>query len=515
MANILTTFKKALINQMKSSISANTARYYAFAANPVPNSDGNVPTLDKNDHDNIFESTWRLLFGKKLTSDNIISMTRKIVWESNTVYTEYDNLNNNLANSNFFVMVPSDPGQYKHVYKVLNNANGVPSTVVPDLQQTTPFTKSDGYTWKYMYSISDSVYSTFLHNDYIPLTPNSTISTAAYNNTGIDRIEVINGGSGYDCYHNGTIRAVVNSTLVQIEDLASGDNSFYTNNSIYIFNNASPTAQLHIINDYVSNVSGKWVYLETSANVATITPAVTQYKISPRVLFDTDATMAPHAYTTINTSANSIESVVIVDAGLGITRASATIVSNTVFGSGANIQCVVPPPGGHGFDAEAELGIDCVGISFTFDGSELSTIPTNIGYNRIGILVDPYALTIPGATKGSVISDSTFNQLFIANVSDSTVFTNNDIVIGQTSGAKGIVAFSNSTQVYIIGDKTFVNTETIISTTSLENTTININKYPDIYAKDLYPIYTQNINDVERETNQTELFKILIPIATE
>lgn len=511
MGNILNTFKKSLINNILTSVSANTTRYYAFAANPIPN-DGDIPTLDTDDYNNLFISDWTLLFGKKISNTDIVPMTRKIEWTSNTVYDAYDNSANNLSNSEFFVVIPSGPGTYRHIYKCLNNANGLPSTVVPDLQQTTAFTKSDGYTWKYMYSISDAVYTKFEHSDYIPITSNSVVSSTAKYTNGVDRVDIINAGSGYNSYHSGIIKSVANSTVLQIENTASNDNDFYTNNAIYIYNTTSATAQLIVIENYIANLSGKWVHLETNANTNSITPSVTQYSISPRVVFDTNGDKPTSAYTTINPSSNSINSIVIIDNGYGITRASATIVSNSIFGTGANVKCVVGPPGGHGHDVISELGIEGMGISFSFNGTETENIPTNILYNRIGLLVDPYNADSPNNSKGSIYTDITFDQLLVANVSDSTVFTVTDTVVGQSSNAKGIVVFSNTTQICIAGDMYFQNNEIIISANTAEFTTININKYGDIYAKDLYPVYTQNITDVERIDNQQELFKIFIQL---
>jgi hypothetical protein len=243
MGNILSSYKKGVIEDIVNSISGNTARYYAFAANPVASSNG-VAAVCKDDYSNIFGNNWYLLFGKRLANTDIAPVIRKIEWTANTVYTRYDNMANNLANSSYYVAVtPAIPGELYHIYKCIDNANGANSTVAPDLQQASSFTKSDGYTWRYIYSISSANYSKFAVSDYMPVFANNTIVTNAKNYQGVEVVPVVNAGNGYISYHDGTIRTVVNSTLIEISANASTDNGFYVNNGIYIYNNLVATKQ--------------------------------------------------------------------------------------------------------------------------------------------------------------------------------------------------------------------------------------------------------------------------------
>jgi hypothetical protein len=85
-------------------------------------------------------------------------------------------------------------------------------------------------------------------------------------------------------------------------------------------------------------------------------------------------------------------------------------------------------------------------------------------------------------------------------------------LVGQSSKARGTVAFSNSTVVYLTGDKTFANAEYVISSNTNQTTQIIINTLGDIYTKDLSPIYIQNIIDVTRNSSQTEKYKLIVEI---
>jgi hypothetical protein len=113
-----------------------------------------------------------------------------------------------LFDANFFVITD----EY-NVYKCIDNRNAAntvaASTTKPTGTSTTAFTTADGYTWKYMYSISAADVLKFVSTDFIPVktlgsNPGSTDSyynqylvEAAAVNGGISNIVVTAGGSGY------------------------------------------------------------------------------------------------------------------------------------------------------------------------------------------------------------------------------------------------------------------------------------------------------------------------------
>lgn len=506
----LSAFKQSFVNELVDSITNTYSYYYAFASDPVPNANG-IPTLTEDDLTKIQNVMWPMMFGKKLGAGDIRPMVNNITWTTNTVYTRYDNTVNSLANANFYVIVEPDTlGGYYNVYKCIDNANGGYSTYQPDQIQLGTFEKDDGYKWRYVYSVSTAVYEKFATADYLPVYANDTVVASANEYSGVEVTVIANSGSNYNAYHDGTVRSVVNSTVIQIESTASSDNNFYVNNAIYLFNNGSPSAQLRTIVSYVSNNSGKWVYLGTAANTSIITAGITEYKISPRVAFDTDGTIEPSAYSVVNTSSNSIANVIMIETGTQITRATATIVSNSSYGTGANLYCIVPPPGGHGANPKSELFTRAVAFAFEFANSEANTILTSCQYNKIGILKNPYIMNSDTTKNATPFTTATFSQMLEANT--TAAFSNGEIVTGNTSGAKAAVVFSNSTYIYLAGDKDFSNGEYIVSANGTLSAQITINNIGNIFTKDITPIYTQNINDVVRAADQTEQFKVIIQI---
>jgi len=511
MGQLLPGFKKSIVDEIIDNISTNTSHYYAFASHPVAYTAG-TPNTAQSDIESSFLNSWTMMFGKKLSNTNIVPMITNIPWTTNTVYTKYDNTSNTLSNSQFYVvMPPGQPGGTYNIFKCLNNANGAASTEPPDQIQPQSFTKSDEYTWRYIYSISSSNYTKFATDDYVPVYSDPSIVLSAYDYSGVEVVMISNSGVGYNAYNDGIVRGVISSNLIQIESTASTDNNFYTGSAIYIYNISTATSQLRVVSQYVSNLSGNWISLDRPANTTNITPSITQYKISPQVKFDTDGDVEPVAYSVVNTFANSISSIIIIEPGYGISRANVAIVSNTTYGTGANVYAIVPPPGGHGFNPAIELDTKAIGISFSFNKSEANTISANCLYNKIGILKNPYALT-GNAQKGILYTTANFDQLLVANVNPSAQFSNGEIVVGQTSGALGRVVFSNTTQVHLVGDKQFSNGEFIVSSNGSVSTTIDINRLGDIYAKDINPLYVQNIDNTVRTDTQSETFKIVISI---
>lgn len=508
MALLLPNYKCAIIYDLIETIAADASRYYAIASNPTPNE--TIPEDEVNVQTTQIDMAWGMLFGKKLSNTDIVPMITYTKWEANTVYSMYDNASNDLDDADFYVIVdPDEIGGDYQIFKCIYNANGDPSTSKPDQLQASTFEKEDGYKWRYITSVPTAVKNKFATATHFPVVANTTIVTGARDYAAVDVCLVANGGTGYRVYHEGTVEGVSNSTLIQIADDASVDNDFYVNSGIYIYNDLLSTGEVRKVTDYVANSSGNFVTLDAAANTDNIVASVSSYLISPYVKFESDGASDPIAYSTVDPQTNAIASVVIVDPGEGIFRATATIQSNTSYGSGANLHPILPPPGGHGSKPAAELQALGMGIYVQFANSEMNTIPTNIQYNRVGIIKDPYAAN--GAAIGALYTDSTFNQLTIANVSPSMVYSVGTTITGANSGAKGVVAFSNTTQIGLVGDLGWVDGETISNAIG-NSTVIDVKSVPDVFHPVITPMFVQNIDNVDRSASGNEGFKFLISL---
>ena len=522
MGYLLPSYKKAIFDDIANNISSGSSSYYAFASNPVEQS--GVPPITKDNYSSMFEYTWNMIFGKKITVNDIMPIIKKNIWVENKIFDRFDDKDPTIyEKDNYYTITePLTVGGEYHVYLCIDNNNGSPSTRSPNsseipsqqFSQVYNFqTLPDKYVWRYLTSISSEIYNKFATNDYAPIYANTNVVTTASISSGVDVVDVINGGAGYTAVTNGTVEGYLNNVTIKIANTTPGENEFYSNSAIYFYNPSSTItqSQLKNIKFYEANTSGKWVVLDSTdpVTLSLIQAGVTKYEIAPKVVFKTDSTVKPKARSIVNTNTNSISEVIIYDGGANLTWAEATVEAKV--GSGAVLKTIVSPPGGHGRDPAVELNMKGFCVSFKFSNTENGVILGNgTRYNKIGLLKNPYK-TNGSLQKGLRYTDPAFSTALEATVSHT--FNLGEIITGTTSGARGIVAFANSSYVYIVGDKTFAAGEFVSNTTSSDIAVLNtIVSRSDIYTKDLMPIYVQNINNVNRELNQTESFKLIIKL---
>src|SRR6056300_712481 len=146
---------------------------------------------------------------KKINTNDVSHVTLRHDWTNGTVYSMYRDVDINLYNRPFYVMTD----EY-NVYKCLYNNQGSPSTIKPSGFSTTPFTTSDGYTWKYMFTLSLGDASKFLTKVHMPVkkietgdgstesdrqllvqnaSTNGSIEIVEVNDTGVEYLQVTNG----------------------------------------------------------------------------------------------------------------------------------------------------------------------------------------------------------------------------------------------------------------------------------------------------------------------------------
>lgn len=534
MGKLTPTYKKAIIDDLRDNVLSEKSSYYAFVSNPNAIVAESIPPIINNDYNINFLNDWQMIFGKKLKYDNFSPVIKRVIWKSGEYYNRYDNTIVDLyEKGNYYVYSQrvyqgKDFGGGYYVYKCIDNnydpitKRGGPSTVDPgsinDPTQKITFETSDGYKWRYITTVSNKNMYRFstgdldLSNGLSPINIDQDLVTTAKKYCGVDVMNIEYGGSGYDSYNSGTIQSVSNSTVFEIAEDASGETGFYVNNSIYFFNTTSATGQLFKIVDYFTQAQNKFVIIDRAADLTNITPQSTQYIISPQIITESDG-VPPKAYSVINSVSNSISKIVIIDPGSDISWANVSVYSYPSLPNiiEANVYAIVPPPGGHGADPEVELGVVGFGVNFQFSNNESKQIPANnISYDKIGIIKNPYALVKSNASKGIKYTANTFNQILLCNVNQTAV--TGQTVIGQTSKSRATVVLANSSKISLIGDQTFLDGENIAYSNGVIISQIGVDKRADVYAKDMYPMYVQNINKVTRSDTQTEEFKLVVQL---
>jgi hypothetical protein len=315
------------------------------------------------------------------------------------------------------------------------------------------------------------------------------------------------------------VQEIINSTALVLEPNGNNNPGLFNLSSIYLFSVANNAYKLANIKDYVVANNYKFVLLDREIEVNKIIPKLTQYSIQPQVKITSDslANQQPEALSIVNATTNSIQYIQVLNPGANVSWANVEIIANNSYGEGAVAYCIVPPPGGHGYNPATQCGIQALEFAWFFEQSESNTIPTDTTYNKIGIIKNPVALisNSSGVHKGNVWKGNTYNQEFHATIYPEYVFANNQQIIGANTQSVGvIVSQPNSTYITWVGDYTFKTLEQILDPLSnnIPVTTINIVKTPQVYLKDQYPLYVQNINNVTRSNSQSETYRLVIQL---
>lgn len=232
-----------MVDSFIKNVADSRESYYLFVGKPDPWLDGSgmpddTAVIAANDSVSQHESSIYddIVFGKIITNNDIIQLIPRYNWTNNTLYAAYDQDDGDLYSKNFYVV--NDDNE---VYKCIDNNYGANSTVKPSLTTTSgTFGTSDGYTWKYMYTIETNKNEKFSSANYIAVTPNTEVRSNAIGGT-IDIIRLENSGSGYSTYYKGYLKSVVkdsnsvfNAYVVGLDSNASPISNFYKDSSMYL-----------------------------------------------------------------------------------------------------------------------------------------------------------------------------------------------------------------------------------------------------------------------------------------
>jgi hypothetical protein len=248
--------------------------YFIAVGRPDPWTDDNEPPTANASVEQTELSIYRdLVYGKLIADTDVSYMIRRIPWANNTVYSQYSQNDADLLTKDFYVV--TDAAEiYKCIY---NNANAA-SVVKPSLNTTTDtFKTSDGYIWKYMFTIDAAANTKFSTITYIPLTVNNDVQTYSTPGT-IDYIALTNKGNNYQVYDAGFLQNVANNGyVVVLSNTSVNIDDYYTGSSIYL-KAGGGAGQIRNIIDYtgldkkvlVDSPFDVYVNLNLSSNTQTV-----------------------------------------------------------------------------------------------------------------------------------------------------------------------------------------------------------------------------------------------------
>ena len=368
--------------------------YYVFVGLSNPTTSGfgrktdfNTDTPSPTDNINYMNFVGdNMSFGKKVTSDNVRRLVRKISWVRGTKYEMYRhdyNLNNTspitgsarLYDSNYYVM----NSDFKVYICIDNGSSGINTTgnasldepTFTDLEPSKAGTSGDGYQWKYLFTVSPSDIIKFDSTDFISVSNNWSTST--------------------------------DSQIVAVRDNGDSDVNNNQIKKVYIENQGVGYA----------NGTGQEVNILGDGTGGKVVVDVVNGKITNAVV---SAGGKGYTYG-------------MVDLGA---------IGNTSASTKASLIPIIPPSKGHGHDIYKELGSDRVLVFARFDTSTTNDFPVNTSFSQIGILKNPTSI---GST--SLFTDPTFSsvgalKLSTANGTPTIGETISQVVTAGT--AKGFVA---------------------------------------------------------------------------
>ena len=389
-------FKDSVGSTQKDQVGNSTILYAVLGRNRAYTDENNPDTPIETDNNKQYE-LWRdAVAGRKITAGDVEHVVPRYNWTAGTVYAMYRDTDKTMYERAFYVFTSEN-----NVYKCLNNNKGAASTVEPTGYSTKVFTLSDGYTWKYMYTISLGQADKFLTAAYMPVRTlaNTDISAEgdrqlaiqnAAANGSIEVIETFNVGSGYVSLSDISAESATTTTVkMAAATSASPVDNIYNGSSVYLISGIGE-GQLRRVINYV----GATKTLTVNTAWRTLPNTDTKMIISPTVTVIGDGTNAK-AYSRTLSASGGIANIFMITTGTGYTQANALITANSVHGLGATANVVLSPVGGHGKDAIRELGGDKLMLNAQFDGTlgvsatGIGYVPANVDFRSVSVLKNP------------------------------------------------------------------------------------------------------------------------------
>ena len=418
-----------------------------------------TPTVPSDHLDDQAAARYQMIGMQKLTAADVSHVVKRHNWTTGTVYEPYDSNVADLYDKNpcFYVLT----NEFK-VYKCIDNNDGAQSTVQPIHTTPTPAgSATDGYVWKYMYTITTADSEKFLTTAFMPVKTvpiTIDVTTAATAATGQDKILLTEANLDIKVGHRvkngntvvGEVQAISGAQLDLLANISGSAIAAGTKLTLDFANDTKASTALST--DFVQYKAqkdslelaeaGGIERIEVLTGGAGYTSAPTTFNIHG------DGENAAVAAGDVTIAGGAITGVKIGTATSGSNHGSDyTIASFELAGGGASTQAtlraVISPPQGHGVDPVAELGGFLVSLNTQLVGSGGADSDLTIGndFRQISIIKNP-RVHDSNAYGGALATATTLNPLKVLNIDNSGnagLFAADDVITG-TSGAKAFVA---------------------------------------------------------------------------
>jgi len=475
------------------------------------------------DHlDALGEARANLMGLKKIASSDLSHVIPRYTWTSGNSYVAWDSDDASIFDKAFYIVT----SEFK-VYKCIK-AGGGASSIQPTQTLTDPQAESDGYTWKYLYTISVADAEKFLTNSYMPVktvslgTEGVVAATTSSSTTVVltgANLDILSGMtvSGTNISGTPTVSARTGNTLT----LSAAQS--LTANDILTFAFASDAAAEASLTEadfaqYLNQKASRDSSTAAGIERIEVTAGGTGYTSAPTVTITGDGSGAT---ATATVSAGAVTAVTVT--GKGTNYRVADITFSGGGGSDAGARAVLAPKEGHGVNPREELGGFFMSLNVLLDGAAGSgDITVGNDFRQIMLLKNPRvynATPLAGAIASADTLKAT-NYLDFDSAVDVTDYTVDELIVGQTSGAQAFVVEIDSSNGYIHyhqNDKTGyasftdgedVQGQTSTTTGALESASAVGN--PEVDRQSGEVLFLENRDPINRTTTQIEDIKVIL-----
>ena len=192
---------QAVVDAMYNDIHTQRSQYFFFLGKVLPWDTADTTPMLYDTIDEEMQVRKDIVYLSRISVSDVCHVIPRIDWQLGTVYDRYD--------GNISAQTPSATGATKlrdakfyvltddtNVYKCIHNNGGAQSTIKPTGTDYDIIHLSDGYMWKYMYSISGSLQYKFLTEQHMPVV--TALTSRFYDDQGITSVIIHDGGSGYE-----------------------------------------------------------------------------------------------------------------------------------------------------------------------------------------------------------------------------------------------------------------------------------------------------------------------------
>lgn len=351
----------------------------------------------------------KVLFGKKVYSDDVHFMIKYYPWQRDQVYVQYDDAID-LEDQKFYAVVGptnNDTGDYR-VYKCLYNNDDAQVQSPPPWNANTEnqiYQTADGYLWKFMYALSDLEFEAYNALGYIPIKGDDFVVDPVANTGGseISDIFVTNptDNLGYTKVEGQLFQAPFSNKVIigkpDNDNLISQIFFYYYGQTLYITNNDNAVTNIFDIEYYSYNTATGNVEFRVDRDpVAAGVSANARWKILPKIKIEGDGSGAS-AIPNINAKGQII-STTLLNRGEGYNSIVARVVDPlydfkpndpTRTDTRALLRAILSPTDRHAFDFIDEFHCHHFGIYAYITGEDNLLIGANNTYSSIGLVKNP------------------------------------------------------------------------------------------------------------------------------